>query len=132
MSLVVSKSHEWRTAKGNLIGEGIENQALLESHDAILIRCLTSGRIVFWNRGSQKLYGWSMKEAMGKPAYNLLQTELPEPLQDIKAKLRRHGCWTGELVQKKKRREKNDGCELLVVTPQPQRGPMKIVDVSFV
>jgi len=92
LRLVVSKSHEWRTAKSNLLGEGIENQALLESHDAILIRRLTSGRIAFWNRGSQKLYGWSMKEAMGKPADDLLQTELPEPLRDIKAQLRWHGC----------------------------------------
>jgi PAS domain S-box-containing protein len=106
LRLVVSKSHERRIAKSNFVGESIENQALLESHDAILTRRFSSGRIVFWNRGSQKLYGWSKKEAIGKPAYNLLQTEFPEPPRDIKAKLRRHGCWTGELVQREKTGEK--------------------------
>ena len=131
LTLVVSKSHERRTAKSNLIGESIENQALLESHDAILIRRFSSGRIVFWNRGSQKLYGWSKKEAMGKPAYNLLQTELPEPLRDIKAKLRKHGCWTGELVQKRKEGRKIVVASYWSLRRRPNGGPMEIVEVNY-
>ena len=51
---------------------------------AILLRRFTSGRIVFWNRGAQKLYGWSKKKATGKPVYNLLRTELPEPPGSLK------------------------------------------------
>jgi PAS domain S-box-containing protein len=130
LRLVVSQSHERRIVKNNLIGDSTENQAPLESHDAILIRRFGSGRIVFWNRGAQKLYGWSKKEAMGKPAQNLLQTELPEALWDIKAKLRRHGCWTGESVQKRK-----DGKKILVASywslrPNSNGGPMEILEVS--
>jgi PAS domain-containing protein len=59
LRLVVSKSHERRIVKNTLFGESLESQALLESHDAILIRRFGSGRIVSWNRGAHKLYGWS-------------------------------------------------------------------------
>ena len=131
LSLVVSKGHERRIVKNNLFGESIENQAVLQSHDAILIRRFGSGRIIFWNRGAQKLYGWSKKEAVGKLAPNLLQTELPEPLRDIKAKLRRHGCWTGELVQKRK-----DGKKIVVASywslrPNSNGAPTEILEVTY-
>jgi PAS domain S-box-containing protein len=103
---------------------------LLESNDAILIRRFSSGRIVFWNRGAHTLYGWSKKKAMGKPVYSLLQTKLPEPPRDIKAKLRRHGCWTGELVQTTK-----DGKKIVVSSYWSLRqssngGPMEILEVN--
>jgi PAS domain S-box-containing protein len=131
LRLVVSKGHERRIGKNNLVGEIIKNQALLESTDAILIRRFSSGRIVFWNRGAHKLYGWSKKNAVGKLAYNLLQTELPESPRDIKAKLRRHGCWTGELVQKRK-----DGRRIVVASywslrQSPNGGAMEIVEVNY-
>ena len=128
LSLVVSKNHRRRIDKNNLVEEIIEKQArlLLESNDAILIRRFSSGRIVFWNHGARKLYGWSKKKAMGRPVYNLLQTKLPEPPRDIKAKLRRHGCWTGELVQTTK-----DGKKIVVASYWSLRqssngGPMEI------
>jgi PAS domain S-box-containing protein len=132
LSLVVSKSHRRRIDKNNLVEEIIEKQArlLLESNDAILIRRFSSGRIVFWNHGARKLYGWSKKKAMGRPVYNLLQTKLPEPPRDIKAKLRRHGCWTGELVQTTK-----DGKKIVVASYWSLRqssngGPMEILEVN--
>ena len=46
-------------------------------------------------------------------------------------KLRRHGCWTGELVQTRKRRAKNCGCELLVAAPEPERSPTEILEVNY-
>src|SRR5947208_16732819 len=111
LRLVVCQSRQDQIHNNNLVEEILGKQArhLLLSHDAILIRRFSSGRIVFWNRGAHRLYGWSKKTAMGKPVYNLLQTKLPEPPRDIKAKLRRHGCWTGELVQTTK-----DGKKILV------------------
>jgi PAS domain-containing protein len=79
LKLVVCKGHQRQIDKNNLVPKVIEKQALLQSNDAILIRRFSTGRIVFWNRGAHQLYGWSKKKAMGKPVYNLLQTELPEP-----------------------------------------------------
>mgnify|MGYP003577527175 CR=1 FL=1 len=129
LRLVVCNSHERRIVKNNLVGKSIENQALFENNDAILIRRFSSGRIVFWNRGAQKLYGWSREEAIGKPAYNLLQTELPERLRDIKAKIRRYGCWTGKLVQKRKDGEKIVVSSYWELRQRPNGGSMEIVEV---
>ena len=131
LRLVVSNSHPRQIDKNSLVAEIIEQQALLHSNDAILLRRFTSGRIVFWNRGAQKLYGWSKKKATGKPVYNLLRTELPEPPGDIKAKLRRHGCWTGELVQTRK-----DGKKIVVASywslrQSPNGGPTEILEVNY-
>jgi PAS domain S-box-containing protein len=130
LKLVVSKGHQ-RMDKNNLVPKVIEKQALLQSNDAILIRRFSSGRIVFWNRGAQTLYGWSKKKAMGRSVYSLLRTELPEPPRDIKDKLRRHGCWTGELVQTRK-----DGKTIAVASYWSLRqssngGPMEILEVNY-
>src|SRR5437762_7547779 len=61
------------------IGDWSSDVCSSDLNDAILIRRFSSGRIVFWNRGAHRLYGWSKKTAMGKLVYNLLETELPDP-----------------------------------------------------
>jgi PAS domain S-box-containing protein len=133
LRLVVGNGHRRQIDKTNFAERIIEKQArlALPSSDAILIRRFSSGRIVFWNHGAQKLYGWSKKSAMGKPAYDLLQTNLPEPPLEIKAKLRRHGCWTGELVQTRK-----DGRKIVVASywslrQSPNGGPPEILEVNY-
>jgi PAS domain S-box-containing protein len=133
LRLVVSKSHQDQVHNNNLVEEILRKQAqhLLLSHDAILIRRFSTGRIVFWNRGAHNLYGWSKKKALGKVVYNLLETELPEAPRYIKAKLRRNGCWSGELVQTKK-----DGRKIVVASHWSLRqslngGPMEILEVNY-
>jgi len=74
-----------------------QNQLLELTQDAIL-SLSWNGQIEFWNRGAVELYGWTRDEAIGKNAHELLQTQFPEPLADIKEKLARSGYWQGELV----------------------------------
>ncbi|HKZ79292.1 MAG TPA: PAS domain S-box protein [Pyrinomonadaceae bacterium] len=69
------------------------------------------GIIVFWTKGTQQMYGWSSLEAVGKVARDLLQTEFPEPLEQIRAKLAGEGEWQGELVHTKK-----DGQRIVVAS----------------
>ncbi|MET0502209.1 MAG: ATP-binding protein [Candidatus Binatia bacterium] len=133
LRLVVCKNRRRQADRNNLLDKISEKQSrfLLPSNDAILIRRFSSGRIVFWNHGAQKLYGWSKKKAMGKAAYRLLETELPEPPREIKAKLRRHGCWAGELIQTTR-----DGRTITVASywslrETPRGGPMEILEVSY-
>jgi PAS domain S-box-containing protein len=85
------------------IEEHLREQAqLLDlAPDAILVLAW-DGTIEFWNRGAADRYGWSREEALGKTAHELLKTEFPEPLVDIKAKLARDGYWHGELTQTKR------------------------------
>ena len=55
------------------------------------------GKILFWGRGLQILYGWSAEEAIGRISHELLRTEFPLPLAEIEAELRERGEWQGEL-----------------------------------
>ena len=133
LRLVVCQSRQDQIHNNNLVEEILGKQArhLLLSHDAILIRRFSSGRIVFWNRSAHRLYSWSKKTAIGKLVYNLLETELPEPAREIKAKLRRTGCWSGELVQTRK-----DGRKIVVASHWSLRqslngGPMEILEVNY-
>jgi PAS domain S-box-containing protein len=37
------------------------------AQDAIVIRNFDDGRITFWNKGAERLYGWSAEERLGEP-----------------------------------------------------------------
>src|SRR5260370_5493563 len=64
----------------------------------VLVRNVQDG-ITLWNEGARRLYGWTKDEAIGKVSHQLLRTEFPVPLQEIKQILFRDGSWDGELVQ---------------------------------
>ena len=72
-------------------------QLLQLSDDAILQR-QRDGRIESWNRGAEKLYGFTAEEACGRISHALLRTIFPQPLKEIEAKMRKEGTWEGELV----------------------------------
>jgi PAS domain S-box-containing protein len=67
------------------------------THDSILVRDLDD-RILFWNRGAEQIYGWREEEALGKVTHELLQTQFPKPLAEIKREVVRLGYWNGELI----------------------------------
>ncbi len=71
-------------------------QLLDLAREGILIRDLTD-RITYWNKGSERLYGWAEQEAMGKNPHALLRTSFPKPLEAIKEEFFREGHWEGEL-----------------------------------
>jgi PAS domain S-box-containing protein len=58
-----------------------------------------SSRIILWNSGMEKMYGWTKAEALGKISHELLHTNFPEPFENILAALRHKGGWEGELVR---------------------------------
>jgi PAS domain S-box-containing protein len=65
------------------------SQAMMRSLD---------GRITYWSSGSTRLYGYSAMEALGRVSYELLKSEFPIPLDEIRAILQATGRWEGELV----------------------------------
>lgn len=76
-----------------------EQAALLDlSHDTILV-CDLDGKVRFWNRAAERLYGYSRQEALGKISHDLLRTVFPRPLAEIRASLLREERWEGELIQ---------------------------------
>jgi two-component system CheB/CheR fusion protein len=83
--------------------------ALLElASDAIFVRDL-SGTIHLWNRGAERLYGWTKQEVLGKPVSEMLKTRFPAPVAEINKQLLHSGYWEGELVHTRK-----DGQEIYV------------------
>src|SRR5262245_6826021 len=79
--------------------EELRKQAELLSlaHDAIIVRDLLS-RVIFWNRGAERTYGWTAAEAFGKITHKLLRTRSPVSQQAIAVALQEHGQWEGELT----------------------------------
>jgi PAS domain S-box-containing protein len=77
--------------------ERIREQAafLDKARDAIIARDLT-GKIIFWNRSAERLYGWSREEVIGRNIDGLMFPD-PKKLQEITDKMMTLGDWTGEI-----------------------------------
>jgi PAS domain S-box-containing protein len=73
-------------------------QLLDLARDAILVRDLSSSRILFWNQGAATMYGWTDAEALGQVTHQLLQTEFSRPCDEILATLMQTEHWEGELT----------------------------------
>ncbi|MGH8607432.1 MAG: PAS domain S-box protein [Gammaproteobacteria bacterium] len=77
----------------------LEQQVEILDLAHVLIRD-TEDHIQFWNTGAEGLYGWTKEEALGQISHALLQTQFPEPLASIKARLWQEGQWKGELMHR--------------------------------
>jgi PAS domain S-box-containing protein len=71
----------------------IEAQSLLaaivaSSEDAIVSKTL-DGVITSWNKGAERLFGWTAQEAIGQPIYMIVPPELRDQELDILERLRR-------------------------------------------
>ncbi len=90
--------------------QALEEQATLLdlAHDAIMTSGL-DGRITFWSRGAEEVYGWTAKDALGRDVDELLQTESAEPVRDLRERVVAEGRWDGELLHARR-----DGSRILV------------------
>ncbi len=90
--------------------EQIRSQAALldVTQDAIYVRDF-SDRILYWNDGAQRLYGWTMMEVKGKSATELLAASNTAEWAKALEAVRTTGQWEGELNQKRR-----DGRELII------------------
>jgi PAS domain S-box-containing protein len=79
-----------------------EQAALLDiASDAIYV-CDLAQRILYWNRGAERLYGWTASEAIGQSAPELLR-EQDAQITPIMATLLAQGEWRDELRRSTKR-----------------------------
>jgi PAS domain S-box-containing protein len=79
-----------------------EQARLLDlTDDAIIVRDLRD-KVTYWNKGAEKMYGYSARQAAGKVTHKLLRTRHPEPINSIREKLHRDNNWSGELIHTRK------------------------------
>jgi len=85
-----------------------KHAALLdEAHDAISVRDL-DGRIQFWNKGAERVYGWTGEQALGFTMKEI-QLSSHEPFDEAVAKVIEKGEWNGEFERIRK-----DGVKITV------------------
>jgi PAS domain S-box-containing protein len=87
--------------------ELLQKAALLDlANDAIFVRC-GEDKISYWNEGAERLYGWKSGEVLGRSTHEVLRTEFPVPVEEIKC----IDKWEGEL-----RQIKRDGSQIVVTS----------------
>jgi PAS domain S-box-containing protein len=92
----------------DITGEKLAERALIRqanllelTHDAIFVWDFDGG-ITFWNKGAEKIYGYSKEEAIGKNNHQLLATKHPKGVAYIRSKLKSTGKWEGEIFHRTK------------------------------
>ena len=80
------------------------------ANDAIVISD-AAGKISYWNRGAERMYGWSREEAAGRNVHELLKTRSAKTLGWLNATFRAKNHWEGELWQTRR-----DGAEIVAST----------------
>jgi PAS domain S-box-containing protein len=78
-----------------MIESGLGSEVLDLINESIFLRDL-DGRILYWNKASQELYGWGSATAIGKIAHALLTSEHADSIACLEAQVRETGCWDGE------------------------------------
>ena len=63
--------------------------AIVESSDDAIISKTLEGIITSWNKGAQRIYGYSAEEAVGRPISMLVPPERPDEVPEMLEKIRR-------------------------------------------
>jgi len=111
--------------------EQIRSQAALLdiTGDAIFVRDFTD-RIIYWNEGAHRLYGWTPAEAVGRTANELTPDNTPFECARALQTVQSHDEWSGEVKQKSR-----DGRELIIqsrwtMVREPDGKPKAILVVN--
>ncbi len=111
--------------------EQIRSQAALLdiTGDAIYVRDF-SDRVIYWNEGAHRLYGWTPAEAIGRTSSELVPDNNPFESTRALHAVQHHDEWTGEIKQRSR-----DGRELTIqsrwtLVREPDGKPKAILVVS--
>ena len=87
--------------QSKLQSEDCFHRRLLDAVQEAVIATDLTGRVLYWNRFAEKLYGWSAAEALGR---NVLELKSPAqdqgPSESILEHLQAGESWSGEFVRR--------------------------------
>jgi diguanylate cyclase (GGDEF)-like protein/PAS domain S-box-containing protein len=76
---------------------------LLDAVGQSVIATDLAGKVLYWNRAAEELYGWSSEEALGRRLRDLtLSEELLDQAEDVISELRAGRTWSGETLLRRK------------------------------
>ncbi|WP_246275797.1 PAS domain S-box protein, partial [Brasilonema bromeliae] len=76
---------------------------LLSAVEQAVIATDLDGRIIYWNRFAEKLYGWSALEVIGQNVLEVVTAETSqEQAVEIMSHLQRGECWSGEFLVRRR------------------------------
>lgn len=111
--------------------EQIREQAALlaQAQDAIQVRDLDQ-QILFWNKGAEKIYGWTAEEVVGRKAGDLLFKDRSKQFEAACKTILQNGEWKGEMHQVRR-----DGTQIIVesrwtLVPDEQGKPKSILVIN--
>jgi PAS domain S-box-containing protein len=108
----------------------MEKARLLDlSADAIIVRD-SADRIIYWSRGASEVYGYTREEALGCVSHDFLETQFPEPLENILKALEAGDGWGGELVHTRKDRSKIITSSRWTVVRDPRGNKASILEAN--
>jgi PAS domain S-box-containing protein len=73
------------------------------------VACDTNWRVMAWNEGARRIFGWTAEEALGRPGMFFGLDETDGQRMDRRRHLAEHGGWRGEVAVLRK-----DGSEVPV------------------
>ena len=90
--------------------ERIRQQAELlnKTQDAVIV-CDLNFRIIYWNKGAEKMYGWGLEAVLGRDISEIIYPDGQAELNRISSEFEVTGEWTGEV-----KRVGKDGGEIMV------------------
>ncbi|MEX2599366.1 MAG: PAS domain S-box protein [Dehalococcoidia bacterium] len=100
---------------------------LLDHVGQAIIATDAEGLVTYWNRAAELLYGWTAREAVGRPVFDLTPAEASqEQARDIMAHMDQGKSWSGDFAMRRK-----DGTKFLAsVTNAPILDAMgKVTDI---
>jgi len=125
--VVVSRDiTEWKQIEARLREQA---ELLDKAQDAIFTRDLDQ-KVTYWNRGAERLYGWTQHEIVGEKASDLFYRQDPPGREDIWKAVLERGEWTGELRQITK-----DGRKIVVISRRtllrnPAGEPVAVMNID--
>lgn len=75
---------------------------MLNLSDEAIMAWKQDGAIIYWNKGAERMYGYTSQEALGQVCHTLLSSRFTCDVADVKAQVRQTGSWEGEILHKTK------------------------------